>query len=82
MLGSLFDFCSIYVPLFSLGFQKLLQEVIEGVGRGGSVGYGAREPGEAEVAGGGGVDPPHPPARGWWVGGRVVAPHAARGDTR
>ena len=34
MLGSLFDFCSIYVPLFSLGFQKLLQEVIEGVGAG------------------------------------------------
>jgi hypothetical protein len=32
MLGSLFDFCSIYVPLFSLGFQKLLQEVIERVG--------------------------------------------------
>ena len=46
------------------------------------MGHGAREPGEAEVAGGGGVDPPHPPARGGWVGGRVVAPHAARGDTR
>ena len=81
MLGSLFDFCSIYVPLFSLGFQKLLQEVIEGVGAGGgTVRASLARPRWRAVEGW--TLAPHPPARGWWVGGRVVAPHAARGDTR
>ena len=36
--------------------------------------------GEANVAEGLGVDPPPPPTRGGWVGGRVVA--TRRGDTR
>ena len=35
--------------------------------------------GEATVAEGLGVDPPPPPTRGGWVGGRVVA--TRRGDT-
>jgi len=75
MLGSLFGFCSIYVPLFSLGFQKLLQEVIEGVGKcGARCARAWRGRGGGRWRGG-----PSTPAGAWGVGGGTCS-GATRGE--